>query len=133
MTTSVIQRYYDGLAAGTIRAAKCPTCDAVTFPPTTACAACGNFEVEMVELSGKGTLEYVSHGAAPPPNPAFNDLAPYAYGHVRLDEGVYVQGVVTNVDPDPATLEAMFQRGPVPVEADIIDVGGLPVLGFRVV
>lgn len=133
MTTSVIKRYYDGLAEGTIQATKCPKCDTVTFPPTTACEKCGSFEVEWVELSGKGALEYVSHGAAPPPNPAFNDLAPYSYGHVRLDEGVYVQGIVTNVEPTPTALEELFQRGPVPVEADIIDVGGLPVLAFKVV
>lgn len=133
MTTSVIKRYYDGLAEGTIVATKCRRCDAVTFPPTTACERCGSFEVDWTEFSGKGTLDYLSHGAAPPPNPAFADLAPYCYGHIRLEEGVYVQAIVTNVEVDATVLAEIFERGPVDVEADIIDVGGLPVLAFKVI
>jgi uncharacterized OB-fold protein len=131
MPTSVIKRYYDALAEGTIVARKCRRCEALTFPPTTACERCGRDELDWTEFSGKGKLLYLSHGAAPPPNPAFNDLAPYCYGHILLDEGVYVQGIVTNVAVDPAVLADIFERGPIDVEADIIDVGGLPVLAFK--
>jgi hypothetical protein len=112
MTTSVIKRYYDALAEGTIVATKCRGCDTLTFPPTTACERCGSNELDWTEFSG---------------------LAPYCYGHILLDEGVYVQGIVTNVAVDPVVLAEIFERGPIDVAADIIDVGGLPVLAFKVI
>lgn len=133
MATSVIKRYYDALAEGTIVATKCRRCGTLTFPPTTACERCGSDELDWTEFSGKGKLIYLSHGAASPPNPALADLAPYCYGHIELDEGVFVQAIVTNVEVDPTVLAAIFERGPVEVEADIVNVGGLPVLAFRTI
>lgn len=133
MTTSIIQRYYDGLREHRVLATKCAGCGGYTFPPTTACEHCGSPEVAWVELSGKGTALFLSHGIAPPPNPRFAELAPYCYGHVQLDEGVFVQSIVTNVAIDPETLVDYFERGPVPVEADIIEAQGLPILAFKVV
>jgi uncharacterized OB-fold protein len=127
----VIKTYYDRLADGVIVAMKCRKCESLTFPPTTACEHCGSDQLDWTEFSGKGKLIYVSHGAAPPPNPAFAELAPYCYGHILLDEGVYMQAIVTNVAVDPAVLADIFERGPIDVEADIIDVGGLPVPAFK--
>ena len=68
---------------------------------------------------------------APPPNPRFNDLAPYAYGHVKLEEDVYVQGLITGVAIDPDTLKACFEAGPVDVVPDIREVEGLSILAFK--
>lgn len=132
MATSIIKKYYDGLEEKKILATKCDGCGGYTFPPTTRCEHCGSTSVVWVELSGKGTMLYLSHGIAPPPNPRFAELAPYCYGHVMLVEGIYVQGIVTNVAVDPDVLAEFFQRGPVAVDADIIDVAGLPVLAFKV-
>lgn len=131
MSDSIIKEYYDALSEGKLMGKKCTQCDSVSYPPTTACKVCGSFEQEWVELSGNGKLLYVSHGMAPPPNPRFNEIAPYAYGHVRLEEGVYVQAIITDVDIDPDSLENYFKLGPIDVEADIQDVQGLSVLAFR--
>ncbi|MCU0280023.1 MAG: zinc ribbon domain-containing protein [Candidatus Nanopelagicales bacterium] len=133
MATSIIKKYYDGLKEHRILATKCESCNGYTFPPTTACEHCGSSSVAWVELSGKGTMLYMSHGIAPPPNPRFAELAPYCYGHVQLAEGVFVQGIVTNVAVDPAVLTQYYERGPIEVDADIIEVQGLPVLAFKVV
>jgi uncharacterized OB-fold protein len=131
MTDSIIKRYYDALGEGKLLAKKCDRCGAVSFPPTTACNACGGFEQSWTELSGKGTLLYVSHGMAPPPNPRFNDMAPYAYGHIRLEEGVFVQAIITGMAIDPETLKGFFEAGPVEVAPDILKVQGLNVLAFK--
>ena len=56
----------------------------IAFPPTAACPKCSGFQQTPVELSGRGEVLYVSHSMAPPPNPRFNDIAPYGYGHVKL-------------------------------------------------
>ena len=131
MADSTIKRYYDALGEGKLLGKKCGQCGAITFPPTTACNDCGSFEQSWTELSGKGKLLYVSHGMAPPPNPRFNDLAPYAYGHIQLDEGAFVQAIITGVAIDPDTLKACFEAGPVEVVPDIQDVEGLNVLAFK--
>ena len=131
MPDSIVKKYYDGLGAGEILAKKCLKCGTVTFPPTTACEKCGDFEQEWIKLSGRGTLLYVSHGMAPPPNPRFAEIAPYAYGHVRLEEGVFVQAVITGIAIDPDTLRGYFEKGPVPVVPDIRNIQGLNILAFK--
>ena len=133
MTESTIKRYYDALGQEKLLAKQCNKCGAFTFPPTTACQACGSYDQEWQELSGKGQLLFVSHGMAPPPNPRFSEIAPYAYGHIRLEEEVFVQAIVTGVSIDPDTLRAYFERGPVDVVPDIQEIKGLNVLAFKVV
>lgn len=131
MSDSIVKTYYENLAAGRLLGKKC-ACGAVTFPPTTACEKCGSFELVDIELSGKGTLMFASHGIAPPPNPRFEELAPFTYGHIRLDEGVWLQAMVTNVKPEPDALRALFLRGPVPVRLAAVKAQDLPVIAFEV-
>lgn len=133
MSVSMVKTYYDALHEDRILAVRCGSCQGLTFPPTGMCEHCGSTELELLELSGRGRLEYVSHNIAPAPNPRFAELAPYTYGHVLLDEGVYVQGLVTNIEPEPNVLADYFEKGPVDVVADIIEVEGLPILAFKVV
>lgn len=131
MSESIVKKYYDGLKAGKLIANTCEKCHGITFPPTTLCEHCGSQETRWSECSGKGKLLYLTHGIAPAPNPRFAELAPYAYGHVELEEGVFVQAIITGVDIDPAFLRSWFEKGPVDVVPDILDVQGLPVLAFR--
>ena len=131
MPDSIIKQYYEALGRGELLAKKCRKCASITFPPTTACEKCGCFEQDWVKLSGKGSLHYLSHGMAPPPNPRFADIAPYAYGHVCLEEGVYVQAIITGVAIDPDTLKSYFEKGPIPVVPDVQNIKGLNVLAFK--
>jgi hypothetical protein len=131
MNDSLIKSYYESLGQGKLVGKKCTKCQSVTFPPTTACGKCGSYELTSIVLSGKGTLLYLSHGMAPPPNPRFNDLAPYAYGHIKLEEGVFLQAIVTGMSIEPASLRSVFEAGPVKVVPNILEVGGLSVLAFK--
>ncbi|MBF0528700.1 MAG: OB-fold domain-containing protein [Deltaproteobacteria bacterium] len=133
MPESVVKYYYDQLGQGKIMARKCQKCTTITFPPTSACEQCGSTAQDWVELSGQGKLLFVTHGIAPPPNPRFADLAPYVYGHLRLEEGVYFQAIINGVEPDPAVLRELYEKGPVDVKADIVDIKGLNVLAFKIV
>ena len=133
MPESVVKGYYENLKKGKLIGTKCKKCGGFTFPPTTACEHCGSMELESAEFSGKGKLLYVTHSIAPPPNPRFYELAPYPYGHVKMEEGVYVQAIITGVDIDPVNLEKIYNMGPVDVEKDIIEVEGLPILAFKIV
>lgn len=133
MSQSIIKQYYDGLGKGKIIAAKCKSCGSHTFPPRSACEHCGGTDLEQIEISGRGKLLFVSHSIAPPPNPRLFDMAPYAYGHIELEEGIYVQAIITNIDIDPGELKKYFDAGPVDVEPDILTVKELPILAFKTV
>lgn len=133
MPESIIRGYYEDLGQKKLVGKKCNKCGKITFPPTAICEHCGSRDIEAFELSGEGELLFVSHSMAPPPNPRFNKIAPYAYGHIKLKEGVFVQGIVTGIGIDPASLEEWYQKCPVPVAADIIDAEGLSILAFKII
>ena len=133
MPDSVIKHFYDGLDHGVLIGAQCVKCSHVTFPPTTACEECGSSEVKDTKLSGKGTLQFLSHGVAPPPNPRFANMAPYAYGHIILDEGVVVNAIVRDVATDPKTMREIYDRGPAKVVLDVLRTTDLPVMTFKLV
>ncbi len=131
MPDSMIKTYYDNLRQGKLVGLKSEKNGAITFPPAAAGPGADGSPLTPIELSGRGEALFISHSMAPPPNPRFNDLAPYAYGHVKLEEGVFVEGIITGVDIDPANLQKIYEGGPVPVVADILEVEGLPVLAFK--
>ena len=130
--TSVIRAYYEGLAAGVILASVCRSCGRHTFPPTGCCEHCGSWDVETRELSGRATLLYASHNITPACHPRFQSIAPYVYGHLRLEEGPIVQAIVLGMQPTPQELQRLFDRGPVAVKAEVLNMDDLPVLAFRI-
>jgi hypothetical protein len=44
-----------------------------------------------------------------------------------------VQAIIRGVDPTPDTLRGLFEKGPVPVKAEVMQTKDLPVLTFRLV
>ncbi len=130
--TSLIERHYRNLAENRLLAHRCQACGALTVPITTACADCGSGAYDEIVLAGTGTLHFAAHNIAPAPHPRFADLAPYVFGHVMLDEGVPIQGIVRDVEPTPEATRALFERGPVTVRLDVIAMADLPVIAFRI-
>lgn len=128
---SAIRRYYEGLAQGVFRATRCRACGRFTFPPTGCCEHCGSWEVEEAALSGAATLLYATHNITPACHPRFEKIAPYVYGHLRLKEGPIVQAIVLGVEARPDALRALFERGPVPAQAETLAMDDLPVIAFR--
>ena len=128
-----IDLYYKALADGILKARSCKVCHKITFPPTGCCSHCGSWDLSWTDLSGKGTLLYATHNITPACHPRFESIAPYVYGHIRLEEGVIVQAIIQGVKAQPEDLERLFKRGPVPVKADILRMDDLPVLAFRIV
>ena len=131
MTESIIKKYYDGLREKKLIGIRCKKCGKYTFPPTSACEHCGSFDFQWVEMSGKAKLIYVSHNITPAPHPRFTTIAPYAYGHVQLEEGVFVQAIISNIPVDNEVLKEYFYRGPVDVIADFRELDGIPFLAFK--
>ena len=128
---SAIERHYKALEDNRLLGHKCTACGEWTVPITTACGACGSGAYEEVTLAGTGTLQYAAHNIAPAPHPRFAELAPYVFGHVILDEGVPIQGIVKGIEPTPEATRALWEGGPVPVVLDVLVTADLPVVAFR--
>ena len=53
----VVATFYEKLEEGKIMGRKCPKCGNVEFPPVYACNACGSYETEWYEISGKAKVQ----------------------------------------------------------------------------
>ncbi|MCP4213608.1 MAG: Zn-ribbon domain-containing OB-fold protein [bacterium] len=81
-----------------MEAGKCTKCGHINFPGRLICPKCRAREFETLNLAGKGNLESFTIIRIAPSG--FGDLAPYAVGIVKLDEGIRVMAQVTDCDPE---------------------------------
>lgn len=115
----VVQTYYEALEEGKILGRKCPKCKNVEFPPVYACNACGSYETEWVELSGKATLHSIVLPAALSSKPEYKKMGKFAYGEVELEEGSRLNAVICGISKkNRAELAAKL---PLPIHAVIIE------------
>lgn len=93
--------FWDAAAEGRLVAQRCGACGVLRHPPRPMCGHCQSLAVEVVELSGKGTV-YSYAILHHPPNPAFEYPAISAL--VDLDEGVRVVSSLTDIPKDDITI-----------------------------
>jgi hypothetical protein len=93
----VVEKFYTSLEEGKIMGRKCPKCGNVEFPPVYACNACGNYETEWYEISGKAKLHSIVLPAALSSKPEYKKMKKYAYGEVELEEGSRFNAVVLGI------------------------------------
>lgn len=126
----VVKTYYDKLEEGIVLGRKCPACGNVEWPPVYACNACGNYETEWVEMSGKGKLTSLIMPTVMSFKPALKDLEPYAYGAVKCEEGpernVMIKGVTRK---NEAYIRANM---PYPVHMEIVQRNGYKTAIFAI-
>lgn len=128
-----VEAYQAGLTRGELLAQRCLTCAELTFPPSGGCDHCGSSAVEWARLSGRGTLLFATHDLAPAWHPRLEGVGDYAFGQIRLEEGVVVQAIVTGAPVTPRVLHALFEHGTIPVVATLVKTGDLPLLAFAAV
>ncbi|MEE9399154.1 MAG: Zn-ribbon domain-containing OB-fold protein [Dehalococcoidales bacterium] len=87
---------------------KCQECDTITVPPKMACRKCASPNMEVVELKGNGQIQtftvcnVASEGRE-------NEI-PYIILLVELDEGPWIMGNLTGIDPTTATMEELIGK-----------------------
>ena len=93
---AILKTWYDALRDdGKVLGMRCKDCGTVEFPPVPICNQCGRFDMEWMEMSGKGeliSLSYSPMGIYPYGN------TPAVTGYVRLKEGMLFQAVLLDVD-----------------------------------
>jgi uncharacterized OB-fold protein len=98
MPAPIVKTFYDKLSAGELAGLKCSDCGTVSFPPKATCNNCGSFEMEWMALSGRGQLRVYS--VLNYPGGEFQEVAPYAFGLIKLEEGPVYYAKVEGVDLD---------------------------------
>lgn len=88
--------FWDAAAAGRLVAQGCRACGRLRHPPRPMCPDCHSLEVEVTDLSGRGSLHSfaILHH---PQHPAFD--YPVLVALVDLDEGVRIVSNLVGVDP----------------------------------
>ncbi len=108
-----------------LEAAKCDGCGRIAFPPRVVCPACRGRDFTKTILAKEGTLETFTVIRVAPSG--FSDLAPYAVGIVKLDDGVNLTAQVADVDASTLAvgrrMRIQFRRVQQDGESGIINYG----------
>jgi uncharacterized OB-fold protein len=112
--------FWDAAVEGRLVAQRCNGCGVLRHPPRPMCPHCGSLAIDVVELSGRGTL-YSYAVLHHPQHPAFDYPLPVAL--VDLEEGVRVVSNLVGVAtadirigmPVEVAFEATLDAGAVPV------------------
>lgn len=103
-----IKEYLTALAENQLLGLKCKDCGFITAPPRLACRKCGGQDTEVVNLAGKGHIVTFTSVHIPPENR--RGQTPYLVVMVELDEGPWIMGNLSGIDPTSATLELIDKR-----------------------
>ena len=115
----VVEKFYLGLEEGKILGRKCPKCGNVEFPPVYACNACGNYETEWVEISGKAKSHSIVLPAALSSKPEYKKFKKFCYGEIELEEGSLFNGVVLGVSKK--NRKELAAKLPLDIHAKIVE------------
>ena len=102
------KEYSEALKQDRLTGLKCLSCGAVTVPPKMVCRSCGSPELEVLELKGTGrvrtftTCNVAAEGR--------ESEVPYTILMVELDEGPWIMGNLTGLEPAAAKMENMIDK-----------------------
>ncbi|MCK4579892.1 MAG: OB-fold domain-containing protein [Dehalococcoidia bacterium] len=99
------KEFNKALKRGKLLGLKCRDCGKFTCPPKMACQECGSTNLDIAELNGSGkvvtfTVSYV-------PSEGREAEAPYTIVMVELDEGPWLMGNLTDIDPNRVTMDVI--------------------------
>jgi uncharacterized OB-fold protein len=100
--------YNEALKQNKLLGLKCKQCSAITVPPKIACGNCAGADLDIVELSGKGKIQTFTTVFVPPEGR--ESECPYVIVLVELDEGPWIMGNLTGIDPNKVTMDIMGKR-----------------------
>ncbi len=89
--------YSNALKKNQLLGLKCRSCGTITCPPIMVCRKCADSDQEVVQLTGKGTIETFTTTFVAPMGREVE--APYTIVMVALDEGPWISGNLIDIDP----------------------------------
>ncbi|MCD8097101.1 MAG: phosphopantetheine-binding protein [Lachnospiraceae bacterium] len=126
----LVKTYYDKLEEGKVMGRKCPVCGNVERPPVYACNACGSYETEWYEMSGKGSIVELYMTTAMSAKAAYKPYEPYAYAWVKAEEGPERNVMIRNITKqNEAYVRAHL---PYPCHTEIVQCDGYKTCVFAI-
>jgi uncharacterized OB-fold protein len=116
--------YWEAAAEGKLVAQRCGDCGVLRHPPRPMCGHCQSLDIEVVALSGRGTL-YSYAILHHPQHPSFD--YPVLAALVDLDEGIRLLSELADVDASDIAIGMPLTAGFAPT------VDGMAVPVFRAV
>ncbi|MFQ5996757.1 MAG: Zn-ribbon domain-containing OB-fold protein [Dehalococcoidales bacterium] len=102
------KEFNEGLKENKLLGLKCQECGTVTVPPKMVCRKCASPNMEVIELKGSGKIQtFTICNVAPEGR---EDEVPYVILLVELDEGPWIMGNLTGIDPTTATMELIGKK-----------------------
>ena len=102
------KQYNEALKQNKLLGLKCKQCGTITVPPKIACGNCASTDLDIMELSGNGTIQTFTTVFVPPEGR--EDECPYVIVLVELDEGPWIMGNLTGIDPNKVTMDIMGKK-----------------------
>lgn len=102
------QEYHKALKQNRLLGLRCRTCGGVTCPPMMVCQECASPDVEVVQLSGRGTIATFTVSFVAPEGRE-NEL-PYTILLVELEEGPWIMGNLIDRDPRRIGMDIIGRR-----------------------
>jgi uncharacterized OB-fold protein len=108
MSNLTVEEYLAALKENRLLGCKCKECGFITAPPRLACRQCSAMDSEIVQLSGRGqiatfTVVYI-------PTHHRHGKTPYLVALVEMNEGPWLMGNISGIDPSTATLDLIGQK-----------------------
>ena len=102
------KEYSQALKENRLLGLKCRQCTTITVPPRMVCRKCSSPELDIVGLSGQGTIETFTTAFVAAEGR--EDEVPYTIVMVALDEGPWLVGNLIGIDPEKVGMEIMGRR-----------------------
>jgi uncharacterized OB-fold protein len=102
------KEYNKSLKRGKLTGLRCNDCGKYTCPPKMACQECGSTNLEAVQL--KGTGKVVTFTVSYVPAEGRDAEVPYTIVMVELDEGPWLIGNLTDMDPNKVTTDLIGKQ-----------------------
>jgi uncharacterized OB-fold protein len=106
--TLIFKDYNEALKQNKLLGLKCQACGTITVPPKMVCRQCTSPDLEISELKGSGkirtftTVFVAAEGR--------EEELPYTIVMVELNEGPWIMGNLTGIDPKEASMELVGQK-----------------------
>lgn len=125
-------QYQKGLERDEFLGQRCNSCDAYTFPPLGVCRNCSGTDLEVVQMSGKGTLRTFTVIRVAPEGMK----PPYVVAMAELEEGAWAIGNLVGINPDDTDMSLIGKRvklGSQAVKGDTFSAGDSRVVTFSLI
>ena len=100
--------YNEALKNDRLLGLKCAECGAITIPPKMVCQKCACTDMEITELTGSGKIETFTTVYVAPEGR--EDEVPYVIVMVGLDEGPWILGNLTGIEPEKVDIGIIGKR-----------------------